>query len=239
MLILFNKPFNVLSQFTDKEGRRTLAEFISVGPGRASAASAGRAGSAVPRIRPAGRLDYDSEGLLLLTDDGTLQSRIAEPRHKLPKTYWAQVEGVPGAEALEKLRQGVSLNDGRTRPAEVRLIPGPELWPRDPPIRMRRNIPTSWIELNITEGRNRQVRRMTAAVGLPTLRLVRVAVGPYRLAGLAPGEWREADAALIQFHHDLETERRGGSDRRTRRKIPAGRGGSRRSGRAQSTRRPS
>ncbi|MEK7758795.1 MAG: pseudouridine synthase [Pseudomonadota bacterium] len=222
MLIVFNKPFNVLCQFTDKEGRRTLADFISV-----------------PRVRPAGRLDYDSEGLLLLTDDGALQTRIAEPKHKLPKTYWAQVESVPDAEALGKLRRGVQLSDGRTRPAEVRIIPEPELWPRDTPIRMRRNIPTTWIELTITEGRNRQVRRMTAAIGFPTLRLVRVAVGPYRLVGLAPGQWREADAALIQFRHDLETERGGGSDRRARRKIPAGRGGSRRSGRAQSTRRPS
>jgi 23S rRNA pseudouridine2457 synthase len=205
MLIVFNKPFNVLCQFTDKEGRRTLADFISV-----------------PRVRPAGRLDYDSEGLLLLTDDGTLQTRIAEPKHKLPKIYWAQVEGVPDTEALEKLHRGVQLSDGRTRPAEVRLIPEPELWARDPPIRMRRNIPTTWIELTLTEGRNRQVRRMTAAVGFPTLRLVRVAVGPYRLADLPPGEWREADAALIQFRHDLETERSGGGDRRTRRKIPAG-----------------
>jgi len=205
MLIVFNKPFNVLCQFTDKEGRRTLADFISV-----------------PRVRPAGRLDYDSEGLLLLTDAGALQTRIAEPKHKLPKTYWAQVEGVPDTEALEKLRRGVQLSDGRTRPAQVRLIPEPELWPRDPPIRMRRNIPTTWIELTLTEGRNRQVRRMTAAVGFPTLRLVRVAVGPYRLAGLAPGEWREADAALLQFRHDLETERGGGGDRRARRKIPAG-----------------
>jgi 23S rRNA pseudouridine2457 synthase len=221
MLIVFNKPFNVLCQFTDKEGRRTLADFISV-----------------PRVRPAGRLDYDSEGLLLLTDEGSLQTRIAEPKHKLPKTYWVQVEGEPGAEALEKLRRGVQLSDGRTRPAEVRLIPEPELWPRDPPIRRRRNIPTAWIELTLTEGRNRQVRRMTAAVGFPTLRLVRVAVGPYQLAGLDPGAWREADAALLQFRHDLETERGGGSDRRTRRKIPAGRGGGRRSGRTQSARRP-
>jgi 23S rRNA pseudouridine2457 synthase len=221
MLIVFNKPFNVLCQFTDKEGRRTLADFISV-----------------PHVRPAGRLDYDSEGLLLLTDAGALQTRIAEPKYKLPKTYWAQVEGVPDTEALEKLRRGVQLSDGRTRPAEVRVIPEPELWPRDPPIRMRRNIPTTWIELTLTEGRNRQVRRMTAAVGFPTLRLVRVAVGPYRLDGLEPGEWREADAALIQFDHDLETKRGGSSDRRTRRKVPAGRGGGRRPGRAQSTRRP-
>jgi 23S rRNA pseudouridine2457 synthase len=239
MLILLNKPFNVLSQFTDKDGRRTLAEFISVAQGRVSVASTGRAGAAVPLVRPAGRLDYDSEGLLLLTDDGKLQTRIAEPKHKLPKTYWIQVEGVPDAAALEILRHGVKLNDGRTRPAEVRLIPEPELWPRDPPIRLRRHIPTSWIELTITEGRNRQVRRMTAAVGLPTLRLVRIAVGPYRLADLAPGEWREADATLIQFHHDLETKRGSGSNRRTRRKISSGRGGSRRSGRAQPTRRPS
>jgi 23S rRNA pseudouridine2457 synthase len=222
MLILFNKPFNVLSQFTDKEGRHTLAEFISVS-----------------KVRAAGRLDYDSEGLLLLTDDGALQTRIAEPKHKLPKTYWVQVEGVPSTEALKKLRDGVPLNDGLTLPAEVRLIPEPGLWPRDPPIRFRKDIPTAWIELIITEGRNRQVRRMTAAVGYPTLRLVRVAVGPYRLDGIEPGEWREADAALIQFAHDLETERGGGGDRRTRRKIPAGRGGSRRSGRAQPTRRPS
>ena len=222
MLILFNKPFNVLSQFTDKESRRTLAEFVSVS-----------------QVHPAGRLDYDSEGLLLLTDDGLLQARIAEPKHKLSKTYWAQVEGIPDESVLQKLRRGVSLNDGRTRPAEVCLIPEPELWPRDPPIRFRKNIPTAWIELIISEGRNRQVRRMTAAVGYPTLRLVRVAIGPYRLAGLAPGEWREADAALIQSAHDLETERGGGGDRRARRKIPAGRGGSRRSGRAQSTRRPS
>ncbi|HJW81641.1 MAG TPA: pseudouridine synthase [Acidiferrobacterales bacterium] len=239
MLILLNKPFNVLSQFTDKEGRRTLAEYISE-----------------PKVRVAGRLDYDSEGLLLLTDDGNLQTRIADPKHKLPKTYWAQVEGVPDTESLDILRRGVQLNDGRTRPAEVRLIPEPVLWPRVPPIRFRKNIPTTWIELILTEGRNRQVRRMTAAAGHPTLRLVRVAVGPYRLAGLAPGEWREADAAqgwasaastgcagaaaaLIQSAHDLETKRGSSGDRRTRRKIPAGRGGGRRPGRAQSARRPS
>lgn len=220
-LILFNKPYGVLTQFTDKEGRATLAGFI-----------------AVPRVRPAGRLDYDSEGLLLLTDNGTLQARITDPKHKLPKTYWVQVEGVPDETALETLRRGVMLNDGRTRPAGARTISEPALWPRDPPIRFRKSVPTSWIELVLSEGRNRQVRRMTAAVGLPTLRLVRVAVGPYRLDGLEPGQWHEVDAALLQCRHDLETER-GGGDRRTRRKIPARRGAGRRSGRAQSARRPS
>ena len=238
MLILLNKPFNVLSQFTDRDGRRTLAEFIKL-----------------PGVRAAGRLDYDSEGLLLLTDDGRLQAHIADPRHKLPKTYRVQVEGVPDDIALERLRRGVLLNDGRTRPAQVDIIPEPELWPRDPPIRFRKNVPTTWLELTITEGRNRQVRRMTAAVGFPTLRLVRVAVGPYRLDGLAPGEWREvaiapslardprlgpigeADAALIQLRHDLETERGGGGDGRARRPVPAGRGGRRRAARAQPARR--
>lgn len=178
MLICFNKPYGVLSQFTDRaEGRPTLADYI-----------------AVPKVRPAGRLDYDSEGLLLLTDDGALHARIADPRHKLPKRYWAQVEGIPGAEALAKLRQGVVLNDGPTRPAEARLIDEPPgLWPRDPPIRTRAAIPTAWIELTLREGRNRQVRRMTAAVGHPTLRLVRCAIGPYTLDGLAPGAWQEAE----------------------------------------------
>jgi 23S rRNA pseudouridine2457 synthase len=181
MLILFNKPFNVLSQFTDRGGDRpTLADFIPV-----------------PAVRPAGRLDYDSEGLLLLTDDGRLHARIADPRHKLPKTYWAQVERVPDEAALERLRQGVRLNDGPTRPAGARLIAEPEaLWPRDPPIRARAAIPTAWLELTLREGRNRQVRRMTAAVGFPTLRLIRYAVGPWTLDGLAPGEWREVEAAV-------------------------------------------
>jgi 23S rRNA pseudouridine2457 synthase len=182
MLILFNKPFAVLSQFTDREaGRPTLADFIPV-----------------EKVRPAGRLDYDSEGLLLLTDDGRLQTRIADPRHKLAKVYWAQVEGSPDETALEKLRRGVMLNDGPTRPAGARLMDEPaNLWPRDPPIRYRAAIPTAWIELTLREGRNRQVRRMTAAVGFPTLRLIRRAVGPWTLEGLVPGEWRAVDAAEI------------------------------------------
>jgi len=178
VLILFNKPCAVLCQFTDRAGRRTLAGHVPV-----------------PGVYPAGRLDYDSEGLLLLTDDGALQARIADPRHGLEKTYWAQVEGVPGSESLERLRRGVALKDGRTRPARVRLIAEPrDLWPRDPPVRRRAAIPTTWIELRLREGRNRQVRRMTAAVGHPTLRLIRAGIGPYRLGSLRPGEWVEIDA---------------------------------------------
>ena len=177
-LILFNKPFNVLSQFTDRgtEGspRQTLSDYINV-----------------PGVYPAGRLDRDSEGLLLLTDDGRLQSRIADPRFKLPKTYLVQVEGDAGEEALDKLRRGVLLNDGMTRPAEAERIAEPQLWPRDPPIRVRQSVPDCWIKLTIREGRNRQVRRMTAAVGHPTLRLVRWSVGEWSVEGVKLGEWRE------------------------------------------------
>jgi 23S rRNA pseudouridine2457 synthase len=175
-LILFNKPYQVLCKFSDAENRPNLSHYIPV-----------------PDIWPAGRLDADSEGLLLLTDDGALQQRITAPRFKLPKTYWVQVEGVPTPQALRELASGVRLKDGMTRPAEVRPIDPPDLWPRVPPIRERRTIPTSWIELILREGRNRQVRRMTAAVGFPTLRLVRVAIGPWRLGDLPPGEYREGD----------------------------------------------
>jgi len=176
-LILFNKPYGVLSQFTDRgtdTARQTLSEFIQV-----------------PGVYPAGRLDRDSEGLLLLTDDGRLQARIADPKFKLPKTYWVQVEGEVSDAALARLERGVALKDGPTRPATVGRIEPPGLWPRDPPIRVRQSIPDSWIALTIAEGRNRQVRRMTAAVGFPTLRLVRWSIGEWSLAGIALGEWRE------------------------------------------------
>ncbi|MET3390318.1 MULTISPECIES: pseudouridine synthase [Variovorax] len=174
-LIRFNKPYGVLSQFTPEGRWRGLKEFIDI-----------------PGVYVAGRLDADSEGLLLLTDDGRLQARIADPRFKMEKVYWVQVEGVPGEEALAALRNGVMLNDGPTRPARARLLdPPPEVWERTPPIRERKSIPTAWIELAIREGRNRQVRRMTAAVGLPTLRLIRAAIGPHTLEGLAPGTWSD------------------------------------------------
>jgi 23S rRNA pseudouridine2457 synthase len=176
-LILFNKPWGVLSQFTDRgveaSTRSTLSDFINV-----------------PGVYPAGRLDLDSEGLLLLTNDGGLQARIANPRHKMPKTYLVQVEGEIGEASLSSLRGGVRLKDGLTRPAEVDRIAPPALWPRDPPIRVRQSVPDCWIRLTIWEGRNRQVRRMTAAVGYPTLRLVRWSIGDWTVEGVNPGEWR-------------------------------------------------
>lgn len=177
-LILFNKPYGVLSQFTDRgtagSPRPTLSDYIDL-----------------PGIYPAGRLDFDSEGLLLLTDDGRLQARIADPKFKLPKTYLVQVEGDVGADALAELRGGLRLKDGLTLPADVERIADPQLWPRTPPIRVRRHIPDCWLKLTIREGRNRQVRRMTAAVGHPTLRLVRWGIGDWTVEGLASGAWRE------------------------------------------------
>jgi 23S rRNA pseudouridine2457 synthase len=181
-LILFNKPFGVLSQFTDERvdaPRRTLADFIDC-----------------PGVYPAGRLDFDSEGLLVLTDDGRLQAQIAHPRFNRPKSYLVQVEGEPDEAVLDRLRQGVQLKDGFTRPAEVERVPEPAIWPRVPPIRYRKSVPDCWLRLTISEGRNRQVRRMTAAVGHPTLRLVRWSIGEWTLDGIAPGEWRKVSVSL-------------------------------------------
>ncbi len=174
-LVLLNKPFQVLPQFTSPDDRRCLRDYLPL-----------------RGVYPAGRLDFDSEGLMVLTDFGPWQARISQPQSGLPKTYLAQVEGEPDATALAALRAGVTLNDGPTLPALAEVVPEPDwLWPRDPPIRFRKSIPTAWLSLTLREGRNRQVRRMTAAVGLPTLRLVRAGVGPWRVEGLAPGAWRE------------------------------------------------
>ncbi len=175
MIILFNKPFDVLCQFTDEQGRKTLADFIKQ-----------------KNVYAAGRLDRDSEGLLLLTDDGKLQNKITEPKNKMPKTYWVQVEGKITDQAIEQLKTGVKLKDGLTRPAEAKIISEPEnLWPRKPPIRERKNIPTSWIELTIKEGRNRQVRRMTAATGFPTLRLIRYRIGEWTIDNIDNGDYTQ------------------------------------------------
>lgn len=176
-LILFNKPYGVVCQFTSMNGHSSLKDFIPL-----------------PGLYPAGRLDADSEGLVLLTDDGKLQNRISHPRYKLPKTYWAQVEGQPNEAALDRLRQGIILRDFRTRPAQIDLMNEPEnLWERIPAIRYRKSIPTSWLSLILCEGKNRQVRRMTAAINFPTLRLIRYAIGIYTIEGIVPGGWREVN----------------------------------------------
>jgi len=204
-IILFNKPFRVLPQFTDSEGRRTLAEFVD------------RAG-----FYAAGRLDYDSEGLLLLTNDGRLQQRIADPAFKLEKRYWVQVDGEITDSAIASLCAGVMLNDGMTRPAKAQPIPEPALWQREPPVRYRKLQPTSWLELTIREGRNRQVRRMTAAVGFPTLRLVRIAIGSWQLQGLQPGELRIESVFLPENKSPAPDRSAKGAKRRpeARRKRP-------------------
>lgn len=189
-VILFNKPFNVLSQFTDERERATLADYLSA-----------------PGCRVAGRLDYDSEGLLLLTDDGRLQQQITNPRNKQWKTYLVQVEGDPDENALQQLSCGVTLKDGATLPAKVSRVPPPQLWARTPPVRMRKTVSDSWLQLSICEGRNRQVRRMTAAVGFPTLRLVRTNIGHWSLEDLQPGQYREL-AAHVPIHHNKHTPHR-------------------------------
>src|SRR5258706_9576161 len=182
-LILLNKPFGAICQFSASGARATLKDFVPV-----------------PRVYPAGRLDADSEGLVVLTDDGAMQARIADPRHKVEKGYWVQVEGIPGDDALRALASGVELQEGRTLPAPARAIDPPRgIWERVPPIRVRKSIPTAWIALELREGRNRQVRRMTAAVGLPTLRLVRFRIGSWHIEDLKPGEWREAKADLARL----------------------------------------
>lgn len=200
-IILLNKPYHVLCQFRDENGRKTLADFISQ-----------------PAFYPAGRLDYDSEGLVVLTDDGQLQHRISHPKQKLRKRYWVQVEGEPVESDLDPLRHGVKLNDGMSLPATVKTIASPDLWSRQTPVRFRRSRPTSWLQIDLQEGRNRQVRRMTAAIGFPTLRLVRVRIGDWEIDGLAPGEYREiwirSPASSSREKHSQLKPRRVNSRRR-------------------------
>lgn len=183
-LVLFNKPFNTLCQFTGEPGDSTLADFISI-----------------KDVYPAGRLDKDSEGLLLLTDDGQLQHQIANPKKKMAKTYWVQVEGAPTEDDLEPLRHGIEIQKYRTKPAKVHIIKEPKIWPRTPPVRERKNVPDTWLELTIREGKNRQVRRMTAAIGFPTLRLIRARIGPWSLSGLAPGEYQVIEVESPKASH--------------------------------------
>lgn len=198
-ILLFNKPFQVLCQFSPHEQKTTLKDFIDT-----------------PNHYPCGRLDYDSEGLLILSDNGLVQALIADPKHKLPKTYWVQVEGTMTPTALDQLRQGVTLKDGITKPAKADLIDEPnKLWQRTPPIRERKNIPTSWISLTIKEGKNRQVRRMTAAVGYPTLRLVRASIGTFDVMPLAPGEWR-----YTTLPDDMQAQVEAMSQRKAQRQTP-------------------
>ena len=187
-LILLNKPFQMMCQFTDTNDRRTLAELVKL-----------------PNFYPAGRLDFDSEGLVLLTNNGPLQNKIADPRHKLPKTYWVQVEGTPTSDALACLERGIELKDGLTKPAQVKRIEPPHVWERVPPVRYRKAIPDQWLALTITEGKNRQVRRMTAAVGHPTLRLIRVAIGPWQLGDMQPGDQRYES---VEVSDDLNKQAR-------------------------------
>jgi len=222
-----NKPFDVLSQFTDEAGRKTLKDFVNV-----------------TNVYPAGRLDRDSEGLVLLTDSGPLQHLISDPKNKLEKTYWVQVENIPTNEALSQLIQGIELKDGLLRPAKVNLIDPPNIWPRNPPIRERQAIPTQWIELKITEGKNRQVRRMTAAIGHPTLRLIRYAIGEWTIDTIPNGHWQQVSLptsmlTMIKLADDLDSKNHRRRSNRTRQSVSDGRRRNKRQNDTQSARRTS